>query len=702
MTFNSLISFIGALFCGGLAVFVLFRDRHSFVYRTFAIGMVALASEATLNGLGLLIASSNEIVRWQHYQMVATAFLPGIWLLFALSYARKNYKEMIGKWRWVLFPTFIIPLALVTIFGSTLFIGEPVSGLFSGWNLRLGWSGYLLELFSLISAVLILMNLERTFRASAGAMRWQIKFMALGLGSLFAVRIYTSSQSILFSTMNTALYAFNASALIVGAVFIAISLIRSRLLHVDLYPSQTFLYNSLAVLMVGVYLLTVGVLAKVVRYLDISRNFPVEALFVFLAILGLTITLFSTRVRQRTRQFVSRHLKRPRYDYQRQWREFTKRTTFLVTMRDLCTVVARMVSETFGISSVTIWLLDELQDRLVLGGSTAISESQARKLGTDEKAERELIRAMRHQQMPIDFDTAKSDWAGKQMRVDPSYFQEARIRYCVPLVAGGELLGLMTLNDRSTGEPFSLEDFDLIKTIADQTAGNLLNLKLTERLRQTKEMEAFQTVSAFMMHDLKNLSSMLSLTLENLPVHFDNPDFRNDALGTIQQSVTKIRNMCSQLSLLSQKVELNRTEADLNEIVTSTLSSLNGCVKISLLQDLRPVPRLVMDSEQIQKVLTNLILNANEAVGEGGEIRVATAQTDGWVMLSVSDNGCGMSKEFMEKSLFHPFKTTKKRGMGIGLFHSKMIVEAHQGRIEVESEEGKGTTFRVYLPINKV
>jgi putative PEP-CTERM system histidine kinase len=699
MTFNCVISFVGAAFCAGLAVFVLFRDRHSFVYRTFAIGMVVLAFEATLNGLGLLLASPNEIIRWQHFRTVATAFLPGIWLLFALSYGRANYKEIIRRWRRVLVATFIIPLALITIFGKALFIGEPVFGLFSGWQLRLGWSGYVFDILLLIGAVLILMNLERTFRASAGAMRWQIKFMALGLGSLFAVRIYTSSQSILFYTLNTALYAFNASALIIASVFIAISLVRSRLLHVDLYPSQTFLYNSIAVLMVGVYLLVVGVLAKVVGYFDISRNFPVEALFVFLAILALTIMIFSTQVRQKMRRLVSRHLKRPRYDYQREWREFTKRTTFSVTMRDLCTVVARMVAETFGISSVTIWLLDELQERLKLGGSTAMTESQARKLGTDEKAERELIRAIRHQQMLIDVDTAKGDWAAELKHVDPNYFKEAHIRYCLPLAAGGELLGLMTLNDRSTGEAFSLEDFDLIKTIADQTAGNLLNLKLSERLRQTKEMEAFQTVSAFMMHDLKNLSSTLSLTLENLPVHFDNPEFRNDALGTIQQSVTKIRNMCSQLSLLSQKLELNRAEADLNEIVTSTLSSLNGCVKISLLQDLRPVPRIVVDPEQIKKVLTNLILNANEAVGAGGEIRIATQQTDGWVILSVSDNGCGMSKEFIEKSLFHPFKTTKKRGMGIGLFHSKVIVEAHQGRIEVESEEGRGTTFRVFLPL---
>ena len=102
----------------------------------------------------------------------------------------------------------------------------------------------------------------------------------------------------------------------------------------------------------------------------------------------------------------------------------------------------------------------------------------------------------------------------------------------------------------------------------------------------------------------------------------------------------------------------------------------------------------------MQKVLLNLLLNANEAVAGQGEIQVATEQQDGWVSLSVRDNGCGMSPEFIEHSLFQPFHTTKSKGLGIGLFQSKKIVEAHHGRIEVESEEGKGSTFRVLLPPN--
>jgi signal transduction histidine kinase len=123
-----------------------------------------------------------------------------------------------------------------------------------------------------------------------------------------------------------------------------------------------------------------------------------------------------------------------------------------------------------------------------------------------------------------------------------------------------------------------------------------------------------------------------------------------------------------------------------------------------LIQDLTPLPRVPLDLEQISKVLTNLVLNANEALTPektDGEIRVATRRMNGWVELSVSDNGAGMSREMIDNSLFLPFKTTKKQGMGIGLFQSKMIVEAHHGRFEVESEEGKGATFRVLLPTYK-
>jgi signal transduction histidine kinase len=120
-------------------------------------------------------------------------------------------------------------------------------------------------------------------------------------------------------------------------------------------------------------------------------------------------------------------------------------------------------------------------------------------------------------------------------------------------------------------------------------------------------------------------------------------------------------------------------------------------VKGSLVETLHPVPRVFLDPVQIRKVVTNLVLNASDAAGAEGEIHVTTGTRNGWAVLTVSDNGCGMSRAFLDDCLFRPFKTTKRHGTGIGLFHSKMIVDAHKGRMEVATEEGKGSTFRVLL-----
>jgi signal transduction histidine kinase len=144
---------------------------------------------------------------------------------------------------------------------------------------------------------------------------------------------------------------------------------------------------------------------------------------------------------------------------------------------------------------------------------------------------------------------------------------------------------------------------------------------------------------------------------------------------------------------------LKPAECDLNQLIHSTLAEFKGSLKADLKQDLQPVPKTRIDSDQIHKVLTNLVMNANEAVNGNGIIQVATIHEGNIVGFIVRDNGCGMSEEFMEKSLFKPFQTTKKKGLGIGLFHSKLIVEAHRGMLEVNSTVGAGTEFRVLLPV---
>jgi len=192
----NIIPFIAAFFGIFLAAFVLYRDRFLFVHRVFALGMVALAAESVFTGLCMDAIMPEDVSRWLYLRNFATAILPGIWLLFSLSFSRANYREFISKWKWVCIAFFALPLATVIFFNNAFFLGRPQVSLSSFWLIRLGWPGYIFHLFILVGAVLILMNLERTLRNSIGRMRWQIKFMILGIGSIFAVRIYTASQTI--------------------------------------------------------------------------------------------------------------------------------------------------------------------------------------------------------------------------------------------------------------------------------------------------------------------------------------------------------------------------------------------------------------------------------------------------------------------------------------------------------------------------
>jgi putative PEP-CTERM system histidine kinase len=699
MQFIAVPSVLSALFCGGLAAFVLYRNPKSFVHRVFALGMVSITLMEAGNAMGLLASSASQQAWWKTVSFDGEALLPGSWLLFSLSFARSDYKALLSKWRILILLLFVFPIFLVSYSWSQLLIVSVDPNELPARFIPLGRAGYYLELFLLLSLIWILTNLEGTFRASSGIKRWQIKFMVLGLGALFAFLIYSTSQDLLFSAVDLQRAPLNSLAILVADCLILFSLVRLRLLEMDLYLSKHFVFNSLTLIVVGIYLIAVGSMAKVVSFFGGSQGLSLSTFVVFIALLGITVVLLSDQLRHEAKRFISRNFYRARYDYRKEWMEFTERTNSILEMKDLCSAVVRIVSETFGVPSATIWLFDEARNELSPGGSTALSQAQMQTVGLAEMGGDAFLSYLKEKQAAVDFNKPADRKSRKIKEEHPAFFEPSRVHICIPLLAGPHLLGFMALGKRLTDDPFTAEDLDLLSTLAAQAASSLLKLSLSQQLLKTKEAEAFQALSVFFIHDLKNLASMLSLTMQNLPANYDNPAFRKDTLRVITESVSKMNAMCNKLSLLTKKLDLQRTETDLNELLTATLAGLNGCIKVSLVRDLKPVPRLVLDPDQIQKVLVNLVLNANEAVDHRGEIRVATYPMDGWAVLSVSDNGCGMSKEFMARSLFQPFQTTKSQGLGIGLFHSKKIIEAHQGRIEVESEAGKGSTFRVMLPV---
>jgi putative PEP-CTERM system histidine kinase len=702
MTSAAILDFSSAAAGVVTALAVVCRHRRSLACWLFAAGVAGLAANALYSGLIASTASPEEMTGFENTSLAFMSLQPGVWLLFSLTYGRGNYREFLARWQWVLAAAFIIPVALVIWFHGLLVPYAVHSDVTQTWSFPRGFGVRALHMMCLLTAIFVGAQIERTFWTAVGTMRWRIKFMVLGLGVIFVARFYTSSQVVLFPVFPSTIGTIDAGALLLASLLMLYSLWRGSF-AVSVYPARAEFHKSVAVVLAGIYLMIEGLSAKVVEILKMPGTFPRWSLSLLLVFVGVSLLVLSDRLRLYVRRFVSRYLQRPLYDYRTVWRRFTEGTASHVTEQELCQATVKLSAEIFQALSVSIWLVDEKQENLIFAASTSLSEAMAEKLRPNAAEATEAIRKLRHCLDPLDIEFSNENWAAPLRRCHPSEFgEEGGSRVCVPMIAAGKLLGLMILGDRVGGVLFSLQDYDLLKCVGDQVAASLLNTQLSQRLLQAREMEAFQTMSAFFVHDLKNTASTLNLMLQNLPVHYDNPAFREDALRGIAKSGQHINNMILRLSALRHDFKIHPEESDLNDLVAKVVASWKGAATVQLQTNLGSIPRILFDPDQIQKVVTNLVLNASEAVARAGQIRVETSQNNGFVVLSVADNGCGMAPEFLHRSLFKAFQTTKKDGFGIGMFQSKMIVEAHGGRLEVESELQKGTTFKVLLPVGKI
>lgn len=666
-----------------LCLFLLVRDREA--TRSNLVLTLFLLSAAGLEMLDLAIVRAPEnFVAWRTWAMYGESILPLIWMIFSLVYVRMHPWQSISWTQRILLaltPGFIL-LVLIhppeTLFFSPDFAEEKI--------IFLSTYGFVFYIGLLLFAVIGLTNLEATLSGAAHARRWKIKLDLLGAGSIFAVFILYYSQGLLYRTLNMDLLSLKSVGLLLGVLFIASSRILRKGGGVRIALSRQMAFKSIALLAVGLYLLGLGLIGEGMRYFGSSFQQVTLIALAFLAGIGLLVLLLSETAKRKLRVLLHKHFYENKYDYRTQWQQFTQRLAASRDTESLHQAILNSFSETFGMGRACLFLRGK-DDNLLYNAASLEMTSMVESLDTGDPLFRYALQ--RGWIVNLSQDRPRSNPEMEQA------LETNSAAFLVPLLHGNEPEGFLILaKPFHSGEVYTYEDYDLMKALALQAVSALLNLRLADQLSQAREMEAVGKVSAFVAHDLKNLVYTLSLMVDNARDFMDEPEFQKDMLESLNNTVARMKILISQLKGLPARISLRKAPLNLKALAQEAASLVTSLEIPVSGED----AFIEADSEELFKVVLNLLLNAVEATSDKGPVTVFVSDNDANAILQIQDKGCGISAEFIRNDLFTPFRTTKPKGLGIGLYQTKQIVEAHGGWIEVQSEPDQGTTFTVTLP----
>jgi putative PEP-CTERM system histidine kinase len=505
------------------------------------------------------------------------------------------------------------------------------------------------------------------------------------MGAIVSVLLFYYSQSFIYRTINMHLLPVRSLVLLFATGFLVYGQFRHGGL-VRITISRQMAFKSVVLFAVGIYLVMIGMLGEGLKYFGASIQRTVAITSCFVVGIGLVSLFLSEQVRRGIRVYLHKHFYQNKYDYRTQWLQFTDRLAGFEDGAELQREILAAFAETFGTHGALLFLADGERSGFI--NSAAYDAEQ---LNTVIAADNSLAQYMIERRWVF----ARRDNNPDIEEENREFLTKSGASFIIPLFGKKELAGFIVLGQPiNQNESYIYEDFDLMKTIARQASFAILNQRLSLQLSQAREMEAIGKVSAFVIHDLKNHVAALSLMLENAGLHIRNPEFQQDMLRSLGNTVKKIQGLIGRLKNLGEKELFNLQPVELSDFVQKTVAQL-GVTNIHVQGEKATA---LVDADELQKVLLNLVLNGVEASSPLTPIFVTTGQRESRPFVRVRDQGAGMTTEFVRDMLFKPFMTTKRKGLGIGLYQCRQIIEAHGGRIEVESCVGIGSAFTILLP----
>lgn len=675
-------SFAVSVLIIGVAAFILAKGERGAATRLIAASLVV--GSLLVFAETLVLTSPVNYQLWKRASLSFEGILPVLLFFFSICYVRQFSWSSANPVTRIL-----VALSPVPVFAGVILSPERLyysPDFFSERMLFLSNQGFAFYIAVFVYLVAALFNIEATFRSALRPDQWQIKFTILGTGTFLGSLVFYYSQSLLYRSINMNLSPFRTLALLISGSMLAYSLRRVRR-TVRITLSREMAFRSLVLTIIGGYLLLLGLLGEGLKYFGESSQQVIFVSVFFIGCLLLLVFLLSEQMKRKIKVFISNNFFDNKYDYRVHWLNFTSRLADTRNNAELDSAILSVFCETFAMGGALIFLWAPEQQVYFNRGAY-----QTDLTGATLSQQHSLIRYMLSNKWVLN-----SDYCIEEIEEEDLFRISAeKMTFAVPIFMGSELEGFIALlRPINKGEVYSYEDYDLMKTLASQAAFALSSARLSEQLAVAREMEAVGKVTAFIMHDLKNLVYGLSLLTDNAVAYIGEPEFQKDLLDTLGNTVSRMNSLIGRLKELPDKIHLNLGEVNLIAMAIEVVASIPS-------RDITVTGEkvtAVADQLELSKVITNLLVNALDASSQGDVIDVEVGK-NGQAYIRVTDHGSGMTPEYIRGELFSPFKTTKGKGLGIGLYQSRQIVEAHQGHIEVNSTPGAGSVFTVWIPIS--
>ncbi len=676
---------IGACFAAFFSMLFVLVRKPGHLSAHFFVG--AAVSTGLMWGVySALIPRVEVLNHLQHGLLVSTlSCATGFWLLFLLVFAREPATNLIRRRSLTVLAT----LGLLSLASIGSFVGDyftVVNDAVDGRFIEITAVGRYYLTLLIVANAFGLLQLESTFRASQGSLRRTLVLPILTTALLLAVNIVSGMMGLLIARIE--FMSIQISAFLMIAVFILIArfVVYNERQGQGVVVSREAVYSSVTLVLIGGYFIFIGAAVKLLVSLGGSPQIFLSVLAAFVVIIFFFALVMSGSIRKRWRNIVDRSLYSGKVELLTEITGFAEEVTAATDRREMFAAIAHVLEHRCQMREIVIYLKGDRLGEVVKRYPQTVIETEH-----SVELEQWLFRIGRM--------AAASQFLslGLKLDEDERIFVES-LGNCelIPLVARKEFVGFIACR---TDNPLADDVRFLIDSISHQLALSLLSAKQSEALLETRELASFTKISSFVIHDVKNLISMLSMIMQNAERKFDDPRFQQLTTETLRGAQERMKRLINRLSSPSDHLDFVLTNCDLPKLLLSLSEEmkLTNQHKINVVYEIDSLPIVRGNEEKLRSVISNLIINAIEAMPNGGDLRFRAEESLDTATLIVQDSGVGMTAEFMRDRLFRPFQTSKPSGLGIGLFQSRELVEQMGGTLTVTSALGQGSSFKLKL-----